>query len=596
MSQSISSQTNKNRDGRRVLAFLKPHRKWVFADSFVIALSQVCGALIPTLAMGWFVDRIVPNHSSKLLWGLMWLMLFAAVIDLILMVIDEYFCHHVAKSVTNWQKLRLFRHLQILPYSFFHQNQSGEMLARVSDDPDTLHNFLAWEGSTFMASVQGVAIYSVVILWIHPYLMLASIVLGIIFYWASNKVGESTRNASAEARKEASRYLERLRESVTGIHLSRVLGVSDFEVESVSVIRQSFVKQSVNELKARMKSIVVVGSYNGVALAIVYSISYYLIQNGSMTTGKMLTAGGLVTIAANEMQRMLRNWLSVRRTGPALDRSELLLAEQPSIAETNEGIKINELKGKIEFKNVQFGYPSKLENVLQNLSFEVEAGQAVAIVGPSGSGKSTIVDLLLRFYDLEKGTIFVDGTNIEEINTGWLREQIAVVSQDIQLRNGTLADNLRIGNEDATDDELIAAIKDSGLLDYLESLQDGLYTNVGERGSLLSGGQKQRLSLARALLKNAPILILDEASSALDPITETQINEAIQKRMTHQTIIIISHRLSTVLSANEIVVIENGAVVQKGKHEQLINEENSVYNRLFKREAETGEHVVQTLS
>lgn len=594
MSQSIS--TNKNRDGRRVLAFLKPHRKWVFADSFVIALSQVCGALIPTLAMGWFVDQIVPNHSNKMLWGLMWLMLFAAVLDLILMVIDEYFCHHVAKSVTNWQKLRLFRHLQILPYSFFHQNQSGEMLARVSDDPDTLHNFLAWEGSTFMASVQGVAIYSVVLLWIHPYLMIASIVLGVIFYWTSNKVGERTRNASAEARKEASRYLERLRESVTGIHLSRVLGVSDFEVESVSEIRQSFVKQSVIELKARMQSIVVVGSYNGVALAIVYSISYYLIQDGSITTGKMLTAGGLVTIAANEMQRMLRNWLSVRRTGPALDRSELLLAENPSLAETNEGIKINGLKGKIEFKNVQFGYPSNLEKVLQNLSFEVEAGQAVAIVGPSGSGKSTIVDLLLRFYDLDNGGIFIDGTNIEEIDTGWLRRQIAVVSQDIQLRNGTLADNLRIGNETATDDELIGALKDSGLLDYLESLPDGLNTNVGERGSLLSGGQKQRLSLARALLKNAPILILDEASSALDPITETQINEAIQKRMSHQTIIIISHRLSTVLSANEIVVIENGVVVRKGTHEQLINEDNGVYNRLFKREAETGEYVIQTLS
>ncbi|WP_064094096.1 ABC transporter ATP-binding protein [Rossellomorea aquimaris] len=581
------SQT-KNRDGRRVLAFLKPYKKWVIADSVVIAISQVFSALIPTLALSWLVDTIIPSENYNWLWGLMWLLILSSVLDLVMMVIDEYFCHQTAKTVTNWQKLRLFRHLQVLPYSHYHNNSTGEMLARVSDDPDTLHNFLAWEGSTFMASVQGVFIYSLVLLWIHPYLMVTSVVLGVIFYWTSNYVGARTRTASADARKEASRYLERLRESVTGIHLSRVLGVSDSEVESVIAIRDTFVQHSIKELKARMQSVVVIASYNGFALGLVYLISTLLIWNQGLTSGQMLTAGGLVTIAANEMQRLLRNWLSVRRTGPALDRSDILLSKEASEAEVHEGIRGERASGSIVLKDVSFAYPGKEENVLKGVSFSIGAGEKWALVGPSGSGKSTIVDLLFKLYDTGVGRIEVDGRDIKEWDTAWLRSQMAIVTQDVLLRSGTLAENLRIGKQDATEEQLLKALEDSGLGELIETLPEGLNTKVGERGSLLSGGQKQRLSLARAILKDAPILILDEASSALDPITETKINEAVLRAGKNQTIIIVSHRLSTVLSADKIVVLEHGRIVEQGKHTDLLQNHTGVYSRLFGREAEIG--------
>ncbi len=595
MSQ-ITLAKQKKGDGRRVILFLRPFIKWVAGDSIVIAISQVCAGIIPTLAMSWLIDSILPGEHTGLLWGLMWLLIIAAVFDLILMVIDEFFCHHVAKSVTNRQKLRLFRHVQLLPYSFFHNNQTGELLARVSDDPDTLHNFLAWEGSTWMASVQGVIIWSAVLLWINPVLMIVSLVLGVIFYWTSNVVGARTRAASADARREASRYLERLRESVTGIHLSRVLGVADAEIESVAEIRKEFIKAAHRELLARMQSFVVIGSYNGLALAMVYGISAWLIWNENLTTGQMLSAAGLVGFAANDMQRMLRTWLAVRRTGPALDRSETLLSEPTSVTETDIGLTFPEIKGDLELQNIAFAYPEKSEKVLHNLSFRVRSGEAVALVGPSGSGKSTVIDLLLRFYEPEQGKIKLDGQNIDSLNARWLRSQIAVVSQDVQLRNGSLADNLRLGNMTATDDELLEAIRDSGLQDFYEGLPDGLESSVGERGNLLSGGQKQRLSLARALVKNSPILVLDEASSALDPITEHLVNEAISVRRSKQTVIVIAHRLSTVLSADRIVVIENGVVVEEGQHDQLLNIEGGVYSRLFKREYEISERIEQSIT
>jgi ATP-binding cassette, subfamily B, bacterial len=587
---------HKNRDGRRVLSFLRPYKKWVIADSVVIAISQVFSALIPTLALSWLVDTIIPNENYNWLWGLMWLLILSAVLDLVMMVIDEYFCHQTAKTVTNWQKLRLFRHLQILPYSFYHNNSTGEMLARVSDDPDTLHNFLAWEGSTFMASVQGVFIYSLVLLWIHPYLMITSVVLGVLFYWTSNYVGARTRSASADARKEASRYLERLRESVTGIHLSRVMGVSDSEVNSVISIRDRFVEHSFKELKARMQSVVVIASYNGFALGIVYLISTLLIWNQGLTSGQMLTAGGLVTIAANEMQRLLRNWLSVRRTGPALDRSELLLSEKASEAEVSTGVHGDRANGDILLKDVAFAYPGKGENVLKGISFSIKAGEKWALVGPSGSGKSTIVDLLFRLYDSGVGTIELDGCDIRDWDTAWLRSQMAIVTQDVLLRSGTLGDNLRIGKRDATDEECMKALNDSGLGDLIGNLPKGLDTEVGERGSLLSGGQKQRLSLARAILKDSPILILDEASSALDPITETKINEAVLRAGKNQTIIIVSHRLSTVLAADKIVVLEDGKIVEQGKHADLLLNSKGVYSRLFGREVEIGGSAIDHVS
>jgi ATP-binding cassette, subfamily B, bacterial len=586
----------KNRDGRRVLSFLRPYKKWVIADSIVIAISQVFSALIPTLALSWLVDTILPNENYNWLWGLMWLLILSAVLDLVMMVIDEYFCHQTAKTVTNWQKLRLFRHLQIIPYSFYHHNSTGEMLARVSDDSDTLHNFLAWEGSTFMASVQGVFIYSLVLLWIHPYLMITSVVLGVIFYWTSNYVGARTRSASADARKEASRYLERLRESVTGIQLSRVMGVSESEVESVISIRDTFVQHSVKELKARMQSVVVIASYNGFALGLVYLISTLLIWNQGLTSGQMLTAGGLVTIAANEMQKLLRNWLSVRRTGPALDRSEILLSEEASEAEVSEGLRGERASGSIRLQDVAFAYPGKEENVLKGVSFSIGAGEKWALVGPSGSGKSTIVDLLFKLYDTGVGRIEVDGRDIREWDTAWLRSQMAIVTQDVMLRSGTLAENLRIGKREATDEELLKALEDSGLGELMDTLPDGLNTAVGERGNLLSGGQKQRLSLARALLKDAPILILDEASSALDPITETKINEAVMRAGKNQTIIIVSHRLSTVLSADKIVVLEDGRIVEEGKHADLLLNQTGVYSRLFGREAEIGGKTIDHVS
>lgn len=592
MSKQNISKQKKIGDGKRVIQFLMPYKKWVIGDSLVIAISQVFSALIPTLALSWLIDTILPSENNTWLWGLMWLLVLSAVLDLGMMIIDEYFCHITAKSVTNRQKIRLFGHLQVLPFSFYQNNSSGELLARTSDDPDTLHNFLAWEGSTFMASAQGVVIYSIVLLFIHPYLMITSVVLGILFYWASNYVGARTRAASADARAEASRYLERLRESVTGIHLSRVMGVSDSEVESVVSIRDSFVKHSLRELKARMQSVVVIASYNGFALGLVYFISTLLIWNADLTSGQMLTAGGLVTIAANEMQRLLRNWLSVRRTGPALDRSDILLSQPVSEAETKHGVRGERASGDVRLKDVSFVYPDKEESVLKGVSFDIKAGEKIALVGPSGSGKSTIIDLLFRLYDTTKGSIEVDGREIKEWDTDWLRSQMAIVTQDVQMRSGTLADNLRIGKADATEKELYDVLRASGLGELLDTLPDGLNTKVGERGSLLSGGQKQRLSLARAILKDAPILVLDEASSALDPITEAKINEAVLKTTKKQTIFIISHRLSTVLSADRIIVLDRGVIVEEGTHNELLKNNNGVYSRLFKREADIGEATV----
>jgi subfamily B ATP-binding cassette protein MsbA len=283
------------------------------------------------------------------------------------------------------------------------------------------------------------------------------------------------------------------------------------------------------------------------------------------------------------MKSISYSYFNIQKGLAALDRVNEILDADEVILEPTEPKQLNEFKHHIEYRNVSFAYQE--ETVLNNINVKIEKGKVIALVGPSGSGKSTFVDLLPRFWDVQQGEILIDGINIKELKLFDLRKHMGIVSQEAILFNDTIFNNIAFGMRDAKEEDVIAAAKVANAHEFIVQLENGYHTNIGERGSKLSGGQRQRLTIARAVMKNPPILILDEATSALDTESEKLVQEALFKLMQNRTSIVIAHRLSTIQHADEIWVLQKGKIIEKGTHEQLLNLSSGLYKRLVEMQA-----------
>ena len=317
-----------------------------------------------------------------------------------------------------------------------------------------------------------------------------------------------------------------------------------------------------------------------IGIAAVIGLGSYMIVKGQITSGNFVSFITALIMLYTPIKLLGNNAKNMQNALLALERVIKQLDANPKIKNKPDAVKLNGLNDCIEFRNVCFEY-KKNKPVLKNIQFTVQKGETFALVGNSGGGKSTIVNLIPRFYDVKSGNILIDGVDIRNFTLESLRDNISVVFQDNFLFSGTIRDNIMLGNLNATKEELDAAIKESYLDGFIKTLDKGLDTNIGERGVLLSGGQKQRIGIARAFLKNAPILILDEATSALDNEAEKIVQQAIENLMKDRTVFVIAHRLTTVRNADRIAVIKDGKLVEIGNHDELINIEGGVYRHLY---------------
>jgi len=316
-------------------------------------------------------------------------------------------------------------------------------------------------------------------------------------------------------------------------------------------------------------------------IAVIIWLGSYLIVTKAITPGAFVSFITALIMLYNPIKSIGNNFNSVQMSLLAMERVFDILESVPAIRDEKNAKKLEKIKKTIEFKDVCFEYVQG-KPVLKHINFKANVGQTIAFVGNSGGGKSTIVSLLPRFYDVQSGSIMVDGENIKHFQVNSLRDHIAMVFQDNFLFKGTIRDNIMLGKPDATEEEVEKAVKSACLEDFVKSLDKGLDTEIGERGVLLSGGQKQRIAIARAFLKNAPIVILDEATSALDNKSEAIVQQAIDNLMTDRTVFVIAHRLSTVRHADKIIVINNGEIVEEGNHEQLVEKPDGAYAALYK--------------
>lgn len=488
----------------------------------------------------------------------------------------------LGQNMVNEIRMNLFSHLQNLSFSFYDKSETGRIISRVTNDTDTLSMIFVQGIVTVLSDILTLVGIVIVMLWLSVSLTLATLVVLPILLLSTLVFQSRLRRAYRMTRKKIAKVTSKLQESISGI---REIQSFTRERDTIEVFRQA----NIENLQANVQA----GRIFALLMPVIQIIGavgtcIVLWYGGILTIGEGITLGILVAFLAyvtrffRPIVNLTTFYNTVQSAMSAAERIFETMDTRPEIADAPEAIELPRVKGRIAFKNVSFGYnPS--DPVLKNIDFSVEPGRTLAIVGPTGAGKSTMVRLLSRFYEPQSGTITVDGYDVRNVALRSLHNQMGVVLQEPFLFSGTIMENIRYGKLDATDEEVKNIAKLVGAHEFITSLSDGYETEVGERGMRLSVGQRQLISFARALLRDPPILILDEATSSLDPYTELEIKRGLSVLLKNRTSLVIAHRLSTVRNADNIIVVNNGEIVEEGNHRKLMKK-RGLYHRLYDKQ------------
>ncbi len=471
----------------------------------------------------------------------------------------------------------MYKHIIELPISFYSKRKKGDIMARVLGDINEMQNsfFILLE---LIVREPLTILFSLIVMFSISWKLSVFVLLFIpISGFLISSIGKRLKRQSLRAQQESGHLISTVEETLTGLKI-----VKSYNAEN------AFKKRFVDSADRILSLVNKIGLKNNlagplsevlgiitIAILLWYGGKLVLIEKaieGTTFIGFMALAYGILTPAKAISKASYR----VKNGIAAADRVFEVLFHEDTMPDNQNAIDAFGFETKIELKNVSFKYEN--EYVLKDFSMTVKKGQSVALVGQSGSGKSTIANLLTRFYDVNDGSISIDGNNIKNLSKASLRTQIGLVTQDSILFNNSIKNNLKIGNESATDEEILKALKVANAWEFVKELPEGIETNIGDAGNSLSGGQKQRLSIARAVLKNAPIMILDEATSALDTESERLVQEALENMMKNRTSVVIAHRLSTIQNADHIIVMKQGKIVEQGKHQELLDKKEVYYS------------------
>ncbi|MBI4827176.1 MAG: ATP-binding cassette domain-containing protein [Nitrospirae bacterium] len=564
---------------KRVLKYLKPYW-WIIlvATIFSLCVSGITGA------MAWYIKPLVDGIKTdkSVIKIYPFLYIFFIFSKGVFSFAHSLLMRIVGTKVVRDVRVQLFNKLIQLPMSFFVKKPSGELISRVINDSGALEGVLGYsikdivvEGATF--------IFLMVIALVRRWdlTLMALIVLPFSFY-IIDKFGKKMKKISHKIQEEISELLTRLSESITGIKMIKAFMREKFHEDKFNEANSGYYRISIKASRTTEYSKLLHEIIMGIGLTGIMFYGFYLVYYDKMTFGdffSVFTAIGLMMTPIKRIGAANNNLQSARA---AAERIFYMLDQAP---EKDGTIDIPAISKDLVFNNVSFAYPGTKKKVLSGIDFHVKKGELIAIVGKSGAGKTTLADMLPRFYRPTEGNITIDGVDINDATFRSLRENIAIVSQDIILFNETLKDNIKMGKLDASDEEVIDAAKAAYAHDFIMDMPEGYDTVIGERGVRLSGGQKQRISIARALLKNPPILVLDEATSSLDTTSEMIVQKALDNLMTNRTTFVIAHRLSTVRKADRIIVIDQSKIAESGTHEELL-EKGGMYKSLYQSQFE----------
>ncbi len=565
---------------RRFIKYYKPYRGMFFLDMLASFLIALIGLLYPIIT-NKVVKTYVPDNNTKMILILGIFLLICYMIRMFLKYFVQYYGHMIGTHMQADMRREMFIKLQRLPFSYFDEHETGKIMSRMTNDLQQVSE-LAHHGPENFFICGITIILSFIYLLTIDYRFALWILAAIPFlFFVSLFFRKRLNRANMENRKSLANINARLESSITGIRVTKAFTNDKKELEKFEESNLDFVKSKGKMYKA-------MGQFGSSTAFLTDLFNFIIIVAGGLIVAPSKDTASYVTFVVSVSMFItplttLINFVEQFEEGvTGFQRFVEIIDEKEE--ETDKDAKdVGKLEGKITFDHVTFNYDVKQteDNVLDDISFEIEKGKTVALVGASGGGKTTICHLIPNFYHPSKGHVYIDDIDVNKMTFDSLRKNIGLVQQDVFLFNGTIKDNIRYGNYDATDEDIIKASKMANIHDYITSLEKGYDTIVGERGVKLSGGQKQRISIARVFLKNPSILILDEATSALDNVTESLIQKSLNDLAKGRTTLIVAHRLSTIKNADLIYVIEKGKIIEKGNHEELLNK-NGEYASLYK--------------
>ena len=564
---------------KKFIQYYKPYKKIFILDMIAALLFSVCDLIYPIITRN-IMNEVVPNKDVRMLivFAITLMAIFIAKAGLNYFM--QYWGHVVGVRMQADMRRDVFTHLQKLPSTYFNNNKSGTIMSRILNDLMEISE-LAHHGPEDLLTSGMMLIGSfIILLKINVPLTLIIFSLIPIIIWFSLAQRKKMNNAFKDTRVKIGEVNATLENSIAGMRVTKSFCTENKELEKFNNINGVFKNVRENAYK-------VMGHYfsgmnffmDMLGLVSLIAAGYFTFR-GKITLGDFTAYLLYVNMFVQPIRRLI-NFMEQYQNGMTGFERFIEIMEQETEKEAINPIELDNVKGKIDIENISFTYEDENE-VFKDLSLSIKAGKTIALVGPSGGGKTTLCNLIPRFFEFSQGDIKIDGISVKDISLKSLRKNIGIVAQDVFLFTGTIKENILIGNPDASDEEIIEASKKARIHDFIESLPEGYDTYIGERGVKLSGGQKQRVSIARIFLKNPPIIILDEATSALDNVTEREIQASLEELSKDRTNLVVAHRLSTIKNADEIIVITQDGIKERGTHEALIIQ-NGIYSKLHSK-------------
>ncbi len=560
----------------RIFRLIRPYvPRVLFATIFSLAVSGLNGAI------AWLVkpamDRIFIEQQYQYIYLLPIVIISLYIARAGCGFIQAYLMRTAGMKLVRDTRNRFFHRLLHLPMTAMASSTSGDMLSRLMNDVGALSDILSQTFRTFLIQIPTVIVLLGVAVYRRWDLSLLSFILLPFIAYGTRALSAMVRRRRKRVQEYLAVLSHRVNEAIQGIKVIKIFNMEDLKTKQFLHENKNTYRQMARVIRLREGTKFLIDCLSGMAVAIILGYGGMLVAKGQMTSGDFFSVLTAIIMAFAPLKKIGRAYGQFQETLGVLERVDSFLNKKP---EPIRGLPVKGLHHNIRYDLVSFAYPGSDVEVLREIDLNICAGKIFAIVGPSGAGKSTLVDLLPRFYTPLKGKILWDGKNIQELSLKDLRAQMAIVTQDVILFTDTIFENIRAGRPGASRQDVIEAAKKAQAHDFIISLPDGYDTVLDERGLNLSGGQRQRIAIARAILKNPPLLILDEATSALDSVSEQAVQAALEQVMRGRTTIVIAHRLSTIINADKVIVMDHGTIVAQGTHRELL-ESAELYRELY---------------